>query len=95
MRQEEKGRDVNVERVEMRFILRCRMCAQSGQLFATPWIVACQAPLPWDFPGKNSGSGWPFPLPGDLSDHPGIELISHASAALAGRFFTAVLLGKP
>ena len=36
--------------------------------FATPWTVACQAPLcPWDFPGNNTGSpGWPFPSPGDL-----------------------------
>ena len=25
-----------------------------GQFFAIPWTVACQAPLPWDFPGKNT-----------------------------------------
>ena len=28
------------------------------QLFATPWTVACQAPLPWDSPGKNTGVGY-------------------------------------
>ena len=27
------------------------------QLFATPWTVAGQAPLPMDFPGKNTGVG--------------------------------------
>ena len=27
----------------------------SVQLFAAPWTTACQAPLPWDSPGKNSG----------------------------------------
>ena len=30
------------------------------QLFATPWTVACQAPLPWDFPGKDTGVGCYF-----------------------------------
>ena len=28
------------------------------------WTAACQAPLPWDFPGKNTGVGCPFLLPG-------------------------------
>ena len=28
--------------------------------FATPWTVACQAPLSWDFPGKNTGVGCHF-----------------------------------
>ena len=26
------------------------------QLFATPWTVACQAPLAWNSPGKNTGA---------------------------------------
>ena len=30
------------------------------QLFATPWAVASQAPLSWDFPGKNTGVGCHF-----------------------------------
>ena len=29
---------------------------------ATPGTVACQAPLPWDFPGKNTGVGCHFLL---------------------------------
>ena len=36
----------------------------------TPWTVAHQAP--WDFPGKDTGVGLPFPSPGDLPN-PGIE----------------------
>ena len=27
------------------------------QLFATPWTVACQGPLSWNSPGKNTGVG--------------------------------------
>ena len=38
------------------------------RLFATPWTVAHQAPLSMAFPGKNTESGLPFPLPGDLPD---------------------------
>ena len=37
---------------------------------------------PWDFPGKNTWSGLPFPSPGDLPD-PGIN---HMSPALMGGF---------
>ena len=36
----------------------------------TPWTVAHQAP--WDFPGKDTGVGLPFPSPGYLPN-PGIE----------------------
>ena len=34
------------------------------QLFATPWTVPHQAPLPMDFPGKNTGVGCHFVLQG-------------------------------
>ena len=63
------------------------MCAQSLShilLFATPWIVALQAPLSMGFPRQEYWSGLPFPHPGDLPD-PGIEPVS---PALAGGFFT-------
>ena len=53
------------------------------QLFATPWTLACQAPLSLGF----SRSGLPFPTPGDLPD-PGIELKTLKSPALVGGFFT-------
>ena len=47
-----------------------------GILFATPWIVACQAPLSMGFSGQEYWSGLPFPSPGDLPD-PGIKPTSH------------------
>ena len=42
------------------------------RLFATPWTVACQAPLSMGFSQQECWSGLPFPSPGDLPD-PGIE----------------------
>ena len=33
-------------------------------LFAILWTIAHQAPLPWDFPGKNTGEGCHFLLQG-------------------------------
>ena len=54
---------------------------------ATPWTVACQAPLSMKFSRQEYWSGLPFPTAGDLLD-PGIELVSPVSPALAVRFFT-------
>ena len=34
------------------------------QLFATPWTVACQAPLPMEFPRQEYWSGCHFLLQG-------------------------------
>ena len=42
------------------------------ELFATPWIVACQAPPPIGFSRQEYWSGLPFPSLGELPD-PGIE----------------------
>ena len=47
-----------------------------------------------EFSRQEHWSGLPFPIPGDLPD-PGIELVSPASPALAGRFFTTEPPGKP
>ena len=58
---------------------------------ATPWTVACQAPLLMGFPRQDYWSGLPFPSPGNLPKL-GIE---PASPALASRLFTTELLGKP
>ena len=58
------------------------------QLFATPWTVACQAPLSMGFPGQVQLL---CPPPGDLPE-PGIEPVSLASA---GRFLTTAPLRKP
>ena len=54
---------------------------------ATPWTVACQAPLSMGFSRQENWSGLPFPSPGDLPD-PGIEPLSVRSPALASGFFT-------
>ena len=42
------------------------------RLFATPWTVACPAPLSKGFSRQEYWSGLPFPSPGDLPN-PGIE----------------------
>ena len=56
------------------------------QLFATPWIVARQAPLSMGFSRQEYWSGLPCPpAAGDLPDSE-IEL---ASPALAGEFFSS------
>ena len=70
------------------------MSAQSlsrVQLFATPWTVACQAPLSMGFPRQEYWSGLPFLSPGDLPN-PGIKPVS---PALASGFFTTEPPGKP
>ena len=61
------------------------LCSVTSNSFATPWSVACQAPLSMGFSGQEC-CRLPFPPPGDLPD-PGIELSSLVSPALAGRFF--------
>ena len=40
--------------------------AQLCQLFATPWIVAYQAPLSMGFSSQEYWDGWSVPSPGDL-----------------------------
>ena len=56
------------------------------RLFATSWIIACQAPLSMEFSRQEYWSGLPFPTLGNLPD-PGIELVSLASPALADGYF--------
>ena len=72
-------------------------CVQSlsrVQLFVMARTVARQAPRSMEFSRQDYWSGLPFPLPGYLPN-PGIEPMSLASLALAGRFFTTVPPGKP
>ena len=54
-------------------------------------IVARQAPLSMGFPRQEYWNGVPFPPSENVHD-PGIE---PGSSALAGRFFTTKLPGKP
>ena len=49
------------------------LVAKSCLTLATPWTVACQAPLSMGFSRQDYWSGLPFPPPGDLPD-PGIRL---------------------
>ena len=56
------------------------------QLFATPWTIACQAPLSMGLSRQEHWSGLPGPSPGDLL-YPGIDPASPVSSGLAGRFF--------
>ena len=49
-------------------------------LFATPWTVACQAPLSLEFSRQEYWSGLPFPSPGVLPN-PEIEPTSLALQA--------------
>ena len=59
-------------------------------VFATPWTVACQAPLSMGFPRQEYWSGLLCPTPGDLPN-PGIE---PESPALTRGFFTDEPPGK-
>ena len=62
-------------------------------------LTLCNPMLTWGllsmgFSKQEYWNGLLFSSPGDLP-HPGIEPMSLASPALAGRFFTTVLLRKP
>ena len=65
------------------------------QLSVTPRNVACQAPLSMGLPRQESWGRVVISFSrGDLPDLE-IELALPASPALAGRFFTTELPGKP
>ena len=67
------------------------MCGlRCGQLFATPWTVAHQAPLSMEFSTQEYWIGLPFPSPGDFPN-PGIK---PGSPALTGEFLTTEPSGK-
>ena len=61
------------------------------RLFATLWTAAHRAPLSMGIPGQESGLGYHFHPPGDLSN-PRFEL---SPPCAAGRFFTTEPTGKP
>ena len=48
------------------------LVSKSYPTLATPWTIACQAPLSMGFSRQEYWNGLPFPSPGDLLD-PGIE----------------------
>ena len=53
-------------------VLKWSECCSIMPDFATPWTVACQAPLSVEFSRPEYWSGLPFPSPGDLPN-PGIK----------------------
>ena len=55
-----------------KFFHSLHACSVISDSFATPWTIACQAPLSMRFPRQEYWSGLPFPSPGDLRD-PEIE----------------------
>ena len=59
-----------------------RQCTKSCPTLATPWTVACQAPLSMGFSRQEYWSGLPFPSPRNLTD-PGIKPRSPAMQAEA------------
>ena len=61
---------------------------------ATPWTAADQAPPSMGFSRQECCSELPFPSSRDFPD-PEIKPASLTSLALAGRFFTTELSGKP
>ena len=66
------------------------VCVLSGwsrvQLYAVPWTVAPQAPLPMGFSRQEHQSGVPFP-PLEVLPDPGMETVATAPPALASGFF--------
>ena len=73
---------------DLEFFLLCAVggCPVMSDSFATPWTVACQAPLSMEFP-RQYWSGVPFPSPGDYPNT-GVKPDSPESPALAEGFFT-------
>ena len=73
---------------------RRNMFVLSRSVVVTPWTAAYPWILcPWDSPGKNTGVGCHFIIQGIfLTQGSNLCLLS---PALAGRFFTTALPGKP
>ena len=63
------------------------LVAQSVWFFATPWNVACQAPLSMELFWQEYWGGLPCPPSGDFPDT-GTEPGCLKSPALAYKFFT-------
>ena len=57
---------------EVMIVVSSSYVVKSCLTFATPWTVACQAPLSMGFFRQEYWSGLPFSSPGDLPN-PGIE----------------------
>ena len=67
------------------------LVAKSCPALATPWTVACQAPLSVGFSRQEHWSGLPFPSPGDLPN----PWTQHGSPTLQADSLPSELPGKP
>ena len=67
---------------KIRYNIKVLSCVR---LFANPWTIVRQAPVPMRFFRQEYWSGLSFPISGDLPD-PRIQPTSFTSLALAGRF---------
>ena len=70
------------------------LVAKSGPTLATPWIVACQAPLSMEFSRQEHWGGLPCPSPLDIPD-PWVESTSLLSPALQADSLSAEPPGRP
>ena len=71
------------------YMLSCSVVSSS--LWPHGLYVAHQAPVSMGFSRQEYWSGLPLPAPGNLPD-PGIKPVSPVFLALAGRFFTTIIL---
>ena len=69
-------------------VFPCGLITKLCPTLATPWSVACQAPLSMVFFRQEYWSGLPFPSPGDFPD-PGFK--PRSSALQAGSLLTELL----
>ena len=74
------NKETETQKDKSRYVCYSLSCVQ---LSATPWTVACQAPLSMKFSRQEYWNGLPFPSLGNLPD-PRIKLVS----CIAGRCFT-------
>ena len=75
-----------------RLVIPAYSSANCVRLSATPWAIACQAPLSLGFSCQEYWSGLPLPAPGNLP----VLGIKPMSPALTGGFFIPLnLLGSP
>ena len=93
--------DIKINRIEFKVQKSTHTSTCAGmymfshvQLFATPWTVACQAPLSMGLSRQEYRSRLAFPPARDLPN-PGIKVTASVSPALASRFFTTEPPGKP
>ena len=73
-----------------------RIADKKKQMCSAVWLLATPTKFlcPWDFPGKNTGVGVTFRLPGDLPDS-GIEPASFVSPALQADALPLSCQGRP